>query len=118
MWQKRVKPLLAAVILIIGSTCMVNAKTVQGEYAGGTFEAMLDIGPMYAAVGLSYQPESPSDALYTMVNGVVLEATGDNWIVGISGYNGCYHSMSGLYVSGNCNYVVGTTTVASLQEKS
>ena len=75
---------------------------------------MLMIEPMYVAEALSYQTESPSDALYTMVIGRVKDAEGNQWVFNAAGYGGCYAKSDGFYTYAFAEYSISDVTVEKL----
>lgn len=109
--KKRTVALCLALLLTMGMTLTADAKSITGEYAGGTYTATLMLEPTYAIAALSYQTESPSDALYTLIRGTLTDILADAYIYNVSGYGGCYDLMDGFYVFGNGTYIIGTTQV-------
>lgn len=119
-WKKRMVALSLALVLTMGMTLTVSARTTgeaheSGQYGSGIYFANLVMRYDYTMASLSYTPESPSDATSVMVKGYAWDRYGTAYPLSNIGTNSCSDTVDrGELQSSRCNYYIGGSNVEYL----
>ena len=119
MKPKKLIPWLV-IVLMIGASIPVQAKTVHGDFGEGTFEAMAMIDPTFTAVALSYQDPMPRMANaqrslpIASIDVLGVDKDGDVWNGRISGIGACYRKDERYYIYLSGDYYMDSTCVATI----
>ena len=119
-WKKRMVALCMVLVLTMGMTLTVSARTTgeaheSGEYSSGIYYANLVMRYDYTMASLSYTPESPSDATTVRVEGNAYKIGGAAYRIYAIGTNSCSDTVTeGEMQSSRCNYYIGGRNVKYL----
>lgn len=119
-WKKRMVALSLALVLTMGMTLTVSARTTgeaheSGEYSSGIYYANLVMRYDYTMASLSYTPESPSDATTVRLEGNAWDRYGTAYPLNSIGTNSCSDTVNrGELQSSRCDYYIGGRNVEYL----
>ena len=119
-WKKRMVALCMVLVLTMGMTLTVSARTTgeaheSGEYSSGIYYANLVMRYDYTMASLSYTPESPSDATTVRLEGNAWDRYGTAYPLNSIGTNSCSDTVNrGELQSSRCNYYIGGRNVKYL----
>jgi len=108
--------LLLSMVLIVSMSMAVYAgtSTGHGDIELGTYYSSLSVTTEYTWASISYETESPSDQLYTRLNGTADIGYDYDELIGY-GYGSCSARLNGTYDSASCAYYVGSSYAGYLR---